>query len=94
VRDGEGIYQNDELSHSCLLLFAMSSVPSQTPLESARTQEPFNENLPEPQMTQLFEVPPEHVWHSGEQGVHVDPLLKLPSGQTVPVEVTDATASH
>jgi len=45
-------------------------------------------------MTQSFEVAPVQVWHEGEQGVHVVPPLKLPSGQTVPVEVMDCAASH
>jgi len=84
----------NSLSHSCLLLFAIRLEPSQTPFASVETQDPFSVYFPAPQMMQLFEVPPEHVWHNGEQGVQVVPLLKLPSGQTVPVEVTDATASH
>lgn len=45
-------------------------------------------------MMQSLEVPAVHVLQVGEHGVQVVPLLKLPSGQTVPVDVTDGTASH
>jgi hypothetical protein len=84
----------NSLSHSCLLLLAIKLVPSQTPFASVVTHDPFRVYLPAPQMIQSFEVPPEHVSHEGEQGVQVVPLLKLPSGQIVPVEVTEATALH
>ena len=45
-------------------------------------------------MMQSADVDPEHVWQSGEHGSHVVPLLKLPSGQTVPVLVVDCGAMH
>lgn len=74
-------------SHSCLLLSATRADPSQTPLPSVPTQLPLKEYFPAPQMIQSFDVGPAHVWHRGEQGAQAVPLLKLPSGQTVPVEV-------
>lgn len=83
-----------QLSHSCLLLSAIKVEPWQTPLPSAETQLPLNMYFPAPQMMQSFEVAPVHVLQSGEHGVHDVPLLKLPSGQTVPVEVVDCTARH
>jgi len=72
----------------------MRVVPAQTPSEFVVTQEPFNVNDPEPQMMQSLEVGPEHVLHNGEHGVQFVPLLKLPSGQTVPLDVTEGVASH
>lgn len=45
-------------------------------------------------MIQSFEVGPEHVLQEGEQGLQVEPLLKLPSGHGVPVDVTAFGAIH
>lgn len=45
-------------------------------------------------MMQSLDVGPEHVWHRGEQGAQAVPLLKLPSGHTVPVEVVACAAKH
>ena len=45
-------------------------------------------------MIQSFDVDPVHVWHRGEHGVQEVPLEKLPSGQTVPPDVTDWGATH
>jgi hypothetical protein len=53
--------QDHALSHSCLLLSAINVEPAQTPLASVGTQVPFSEYLPDPQMMQSFEVPPEQV---------------------------------
>jgi len=77
----------DSLSHSCLLLSAIRDVPSQTPFASALRQLPLDENEPEAQTTQSFDVAPLHVLQEGEQRVHCPPLAKLPSGQGVPVLV-------
>lgn len=82
------------LSHSCLLLFAIMLDPSHTPFPSAPTQLPLNLYWPFPQMTQSFDVAPVQVWQSGEQAWHAEPLLKLPSGHTVPVEVVAWLARH
>ena len=68
--------------------------PWQTPFPSAETQLPFSEYWPAPQMMQLLELAPLQVVQRGEQGEQVVPLLKLPSGQTVPVEVVDCCAMH
>ena len=43
---------------------------------------------------QSFDVGPEHVVHEGEQRPQAVPLLKLPSGQTVPVDVVVCEAMH
>ena len=86
--------RNDLLSHECLLLFAIMLEPVQTPLPLVVTQLPPSKNWPLPHTMQLFDVGSEHVEHEGEQGWHAGPLLKLPSGQTVPELVTDFTASH
>ena len=64
------------------------------PLLLAVTQDPFKENCPAPQIIQSFEEGPVQVWHKGEHGEQVVPLLKLPSGQTVPPDVVDGSASH
>ena len=77
----------DSLSHSCLLLSAIKDVPSQTPFASAVRQVLLDENEPEAQTTQLFDVGPLHVLHEGEQRLHCPLLAKLPSGQGVPVLV-------
>ena len=84
----------DLQSHSCLLLSATSEVPSQTPLPSAPTQFPFKLYLPAPQTMQSLDDGPEQLWQRGEHGWHVDPELKLPSGQGVPVEVVVWVAIH
>lgn len=81
-------------SHSFLLLSAMSLEPSQTPSEFAATQAPLNENRPDPQMMQSFDVPPVHVSQDESQGVHDVPPLKLPSGHIVPVDVMDRGGLH
>lgn len=70
-----------------MLLFATRFDPAQTPFPSVPTQFPFRVYLPAPQMMQSLEFGPEHVWQSGEHGLHVVPSLKLLSGQTVPLEV-------
>ena len=77
-----------------MLLSATKEDPSHTPLPLAPTQLPFRVYLPAPQMIQSLDVGPEHVWHRGEHGWQDVPLLKLPSGQTVPVEVVDCAAKH
>lgn len=45
-------------------------------------------------MTQSAGFGPVHVWQADEQGVHDEPLLKLPSGHTVPEDVTDGGGLH
>lgn len=82
------------LSHSCLLLSATKAEPSQTPLPSVPTQLPLREYFPAPQIMQSLELGPEQVLHRGEQGWQDVPSLKLPSGQTVPVEVVAWAAKH
>lgn len=84
----------DVLSHSCLLLSAIRLEPAQTPLASALTQLPLSLYELEAQMIQSFDVAPEHVVQDGEQGLQVAPLLKLPSGHVVPVDVTAFGAMH
>ena len=83
------------LSHSPLLLSATSPfAPSQMPLLSAVTQLPLNIYFPFAQTAQLFELDPVHVLHDGEHTLHSAPLLKLPSGQAVPADVTACTGLH
>lgn len=76
------------------MLLAIRLLPSQTPFPSVVTHDPFNETLPEPQTIQLLEVPPLHVLHSVEQGVHVPLLLNDPSGHVVPSDEVCGVASH
>lgn len=76
------------------MLSAIMSVPEQIPLESALTQAPLRLYSPEAQTIQSLEVPAVHVSQEEAHGVHVDPLLKLPSGQTVPLEVADCGGLH
>lgn len=45
-------------------------------------------------MIQLFEEGPLQVLQRGEHGAQAVPLLKLLSGQTVPVDVVDCWAMH
>jgi len=57
-----------ELSHSCLLMFAIMLEPAQTPLPSVGTQLPPRENWPLPHWTQSFDVAPVQVEQEEEQG--------------------------
>jgi hypothetical protein len=81
-------------SHTCLTLLATKLDPVQTPFPSVVTQTPLSNVLPVAQIAQSLEVPPVHVWHSGEQGVHFPPLRKAPSGQVAPVESTCGAGWH
>ena len=45
-------------------------------------------------MIQLLDVPPLHVLHSVEQGVHVPLLLNDPSGHAAPLDEVCGVASH
>lgn len=90
----QGRKLNDILSHSCLLLSAIRLEPVQTPFPSALTQLPLSLYEPEAQIIQLLDVAPEHVLQEGEQTLQVAPLLKLPSGHVVPVEVTELGPRH
>lgn len=83
-----------QLSHSLLLLSAIRLEPVQTPFPSALTQLPLNLYDPEAQAIQSFDVGPEQVEHDGEQGVQVVPVLTLPEGHGVPVDVTEFGAIH
>jgi hypothetical protein len=89
-----GCELNDVLSHSCLSLLAIRVEPVQTPFASAVTQLPLDLYEPEAQTKQLFDVGPEHVEHDGEQTLQAVPLLKLPVGHAVPVDVTAWGAIH
>lgn len=88
------VHLESQASHSFLLLSAMRLEPSQMPSEFAATHAPLNKNRPEAQIIQSLEVPPVQVSQDGEHGVHAVPLLKLPSGHTVPVEVVDWGGMH
>jgi hypothetical protein len=77
-----------------LRLSAIRLLPSQTPSEFTPTHEPPDVNVPEAQTMQSLEVPPVHVWHDDEQGEQELPLLNEPSGQAVPLEVTERGGLH
>lgn len=68
--------------------------PSQTPLPSVPTQFPLNLYWPFPQIMQSFDEGPLQVLQSGEHAWQDVPLLKLPSGHTVPVDVRAWVARH
>lgn len=57
---------------------------------------PLNPTRPAPHTTQSALVGPVHVEHKGEHGAHAVPLLKEPSGQSVPLEVVveDVEGTH
>lgn len=57
---------------------------------------PLKPTRPAPHTTQSALVGPVHVEHKGEHGAHAVPLLKEPSGQSVPLEVVveDVEGTH
>ena len=77
-----------------MLLFAIILDPLQTPLESVVTQVPFSLYWPLAHTMQSFDVGPLQVVQLVEHAAQAVPLLKLPSGQTVPVLVVDCGAMH
>lgn len=90
----QDVHLAGQLSHTCLLLFPIMAVPEQTPLLSTVTHVPLSEYWLLAQMIQSLEVPPVHVSQLAEHVAHAVPLLKLPSGQTVPDDVVCSGASH
>ena len=68
--------------------------PWHTPFESADTHAPFSVYRPAAQRMQSLDVAPVHVPHVDEQVEQDAPLLKLPSGHTVPVDVVDLGGMH
>lgn len=82
------------LSHSPLLLSAMSVVPSQTPLEPADTQEPSKKYVPDLHEAQSFDVPPVQVSHALSHTLQLPLSLKLPFGHVAPLESVCDGAVH